>query len=128
MNSEQYLDVLENYLLPSVEILIPDGIWTYQQDNAPCHKSKVVLNWLKENDVDVLPWPARSPDLNPIEHIWHLMDLELAKLNLTSLAELEQALHTIWNQISRQTVLSMIESMPSRLKNCLKAKGGHFEF
>jgi len=69
MNSKQYLDVLDNYLLPSVEILIPDGIWTYQQDNAPCHKSKVVLNWFKENNVDVIPWPARSPDLNPIEHI-----------------------------------------------------------
>jgi len=56
------------------------------------------------------------------------MDLELAKLHLTSLAELEQALHTIWNQISRQTALSMIESKPRRLENCLKAKGGHFEF
>jgi hypothetical protein len=75
-----------------------------------------------------LPWPARSPDLNSIEHIWHLIDIELTKLKLTSLSELEQALHSIWNQISRQTVLSMIETMPNRLDNCLKAKGGHFEF
>jgi hypothetical protein len=83
---------------------------------------------VQRKNVDVIPWPARSPDLNPIEHIWHLMDLELAKLNLTSLVELEQAMHTIWNEISRQTALSMIESMPNRIENYLKAKGGHIKF
>ena len=43
--------------------------WIYQQDNAPCHKAKKNDAWFRENNISVLPWPARSPDLNPIEQI-----------------------------------------------------------
>ncbi|ORD97419.1 TCB2 [Hepatospora eriocheir] len=55
-----------------------------QQDNDPKHTSNVVKDWLDEKNIDVLPWPPQSPDMNPIEHIWAYMKMCLrgkGKLN-----------------------------------------------
>ncbi|CAB4444782.1 unnamed protein product [Rhizophagus irregularis] len=49
------LDDQENYLI--------------QEDNAPIHTTRMVKSWKEENEVDSIPWPAQSPDLNPIENL-----------------------------------------------------------
>jgi len=50
-----------------------------EQDNAPCHKARIISNWFLEhdNDLTVLKWPPQSPDLNPIEHLWDVVEKEL---------------------------------------------------
>jgi hypothetical protein len=42
---------------------------------------------VQEKQIGVHDWPARSPYLNPIENIWNLLDLELGKLKINTLAE-----------------------------------------
>jgi len=47
--------------------------WIFQQDNAPIHASKETKTWLDLKKINLLEWPAYSPDLNPIENVWGIM-------------------------------------------------------
>ena len=128
MDQYLYIDTL-NELMPSVELLVDsDHHWIFQQDNAPCYKSKFVKEYFDENHINVMPWPARSPDLNPIEHVWNLIDKKLIGQRLSNLAELELAIVKEWNEVEVSVCANLIESMPRRIGLCLEANGGHFEY
>ena len=54
------------------------------QDNAPCHTAKSVKTFLFEEDVTAMEWPAQSPDMNPIENVWKLLNERAKEKNLNS--------------------------------------------
>lgn len=71
MNTEKYVSVLEEGLLPTLEdhFLSPSDI-IFQQDNDRKHVSKWAKAWFSEKGIKLLPCPSRSPDTNIIEHPW----------------------------------------------------------
>jgi transposase len=98
LNQVTYLDILENTMIPSRDLLVQNSDdWYFQQDNAPCHTARSIQAWFEENEVRCVKWPRRSPDLNPIEHVWNEIDKKLFDLHLSNLGELEEALRRIWN-------------------------------
>ena len=68
LNAQRYINLLNNNLLPFMQNFGP-GL-TFEHDNARPHTALVTANLLAQYNVNVLPWPALSPDMIPIEHIW----------------------------------------------------------
>lgn len=81
LNAEYLCNIYEKGLLPSADNLFGPGNldWFLVEDNDPKHRSKIAQKWKAENNVIVLPWPAMSPDQNPIENVWRILKIRLVK-------------------------------------------------
>jgi hypothetical protein len=87
-------EIVQSYVIPFIQAQTNNV--TFQQDNARPHVARVVHDYLTQQNVDLLPWPAVSPDLSPIEHVWDEMELPNQPVTL---AEMGPALIRIWNNI-----------------------------
>ena len=123
----RYRETLENAMIPSAELFYDsDQAWYFMQDGAPAHTAGSVKEWLAETNINLLPWCAKSPDLNPIESVWHYIDTKLAKYRITSVEHLKETLRQEWLAVPREMCMRLVESMPRRVYACYKARGGHF--
>ncbi|KAG2460242.1 TCB1 transposase, partial [Polypterus senegalus] len=128
LNATGYLSTVSDHVHPFMTTMYPSSDGYFQQDNAPCHKARIISNWFLEHDNEftVLKWPPQSPDLNPIEHLWDVVEWELRALDVhpSNLHQLQDAILSIWANISKECFQHLVESMPRRIKAVLKAKGG----
>lgn len=76
VGAEEYKDVLETELLPQAKKLFGSvkGKFTYQHDHARAHTAQMVQDVFPQHAVKLLDWPGNSPDLNPIENAWQLVE------------------------------------------------------
>ena len=124
MRQYQYVRVLRNHMLPSASSLYGEGeAFVFQQDNAPCHKANNVMSFLECSHTEILQWPAQSPDLNPIEHLWEVLFRKVERRKPGSLKSLWQLLHAAWQAIPVETVQNLVHTMPRRCAALIAAKG-----
>ncbi len=85
--------------------------------------SQIISDWFLEHDNEftLLKWPPQSPDLNPIERLWDVVEREICIMDVQQLCD---AIMSIWTKISEECFQHLVESMPRRIKAVLKAKMG----
>ena len=79
--------------------------------------------------IQTFEWPGNSPDLNPIENLWYVVKNKVSEKHPTSLSALQLAIKEVWvKEISSDYCCKLIESMPHRLQEVIKNKGGHTKY
>uniref|UniRef100_A0A3Q3AU23 Tc1-like transposase DDE domain-containing protein n=1 Tax=Kryptolebias marmoratus TaxID=37003 RepID=A0A3Q3AU23_KRYMA len=114
INAQVYIDILDTFLIPSVERMFGDDEIIFQDDNASCLRAKTVGTFLEERHMRSMSWLANSPDLNPIKNLWWKLKKMVHDKAPTCKTYLTTALRESWSQIS----------MPQRLQAVIKARGG----
>ncbi|GFV65382.1 transposable element Tc1 transposase [Trichonephila clavipes] len=92
----------------------------FQQDNARAHTARVAQDFLRH--FQTLPWPARSPDLSPVEHVWDQLKRQMPSCH--SVHDLELAVQDLWAHLPQDNIRCLINSMPDRVAACIAAGGG----
>ena len=82
------------------------------------------------NNVNVMNWPAQSPDLNPIEHLWDEIQKRLneEQPSPTTAAELSVAFQRVWALILIAFINRLVNSMSRRCAAVINAGGGHTRY
>ncbi|GFX47429.1 transposable element Tcb2 transposase [Trichonephila clavipes] len=102
----------------------------FMDDNAPCHRTVAAEQLLESEDIERMDWPARSPDLNPIEHVCDFLGRRLAARTLppVTIRELRLALQDEWAARPQQLIDTLILSMGRRCETCLAVRGDHIPY
>lgn len=128
MTALRYLqEIVEPYVLPYLNRLENP---IFQQDNARPHVARVSLNFFEATHVNLLPWPPRSPDLSPIEHVWDIMGRRLGNLPQPprTLAALRHEVQVAWDCIPQEEIDHLLASMPRRVGECINNRGGQTHY
>ncbi|GFT78190.1 transposable element Tc3 transposase [Trichonephila clavipes] len=118
LTGQRYVDdILRPHLGPFLNSL-PGAI--FQQDNASTHTARVAQDFLRH--FQTLPWPARSPDLSPIKHVWDQLKRQMPSCH--SVHDLELVVQDLWAHLPQDNLRCLINSMPDRVAACIAAGGG----
>ena len=123
INAERYIQVLEQHMLPSKRRLFQGRPCLFQQDNAKPHSARVTTAWLRSKRVQVLDWPACSPDLSPIENVWRIMKRKIRQRRPRTVEQLKSYIKQEWERIPPTKLQQLVSSVPKRLLSVVKRKG-----
>jgi len=128
-NSAWYLKVLNQQVRWSARSLFGGDAFCLQDDGAPCHRSKIVKDFIRQQGWTTLDWPPQSPDLNPIENLWSLLKRRVWNHNFNSTTELKARIISVWNNgLEKELLEKLVLSMTDRLHAVIKARGGPTQY
>jgi transposase len=131
VSSQSYYDVLE-----SLRPYYKAGD-LFVQDNARIHINGCTPEWLEEHGIWAIDWPPHSPDLNPIEHVWHALEKKIKEIepdfhelrdNIPQRAWAEEIIQRAWSELDSNHICRLIESMERRLTAVKKAQGWYTHY
>ena len=122
--SQDYVKTLQDYMIPFAD---RNHQWghVFQHDNASIHASKCTKSFLARSKVNVMDWPALSPDLNPMENVWSMTSsrvYENGKQHDT-LDDLKKAIDRAYDHTKREWMEGLIKSMKQRCLDVVAHKG-----
>ncbi|GFT58174.1 transposable element Tcb1 transposase [Trichonephila clavipes] len=124
LNSQRYIsEVLEPIVLPYLQGL---AMAIFRPDNARPHIARLVQRFFVNHQIELLPWPARSPDLSPIENMWCMVAQRLTQITFSAATpdQLLQSEEAAWSAVPQEHIQSLFESMPSRVAAVISNNGG----
>ncbi|GFV35857.1 transposable element Tcb2 transposase [Trichonephila clavipes] len=129
MTGQRYIDEV---LLPHVRLFrgaVGDK-FVFMDDNATCHRTLAVQDCLVSEGIQRLVWPARSPDINPIENVWDALGRQVAGRNYppTNKNTLIRALTEEWDKLPQKLLDNVVQSMVRRVECCITLHGGHIPY
>lgn len=129
MNAAMYVDLLDSELIEFAEQIYGDN-WTFQQDNAPIHSAKHTKEFFNTRNIPLLDWPAKSPDLNPIEDLWGILSARVFKngRQFETAKQLKEVIVQEWDNIDSLTLKRLVDSMPARINKLIIARGKQIKY
>ena len=121
-------EVLDVYVHPYAGAVGENFI--LMDDNAGAHRARITDQYLEQATIVCMEWPARSPDLNPIQHAWDMLQTAISSrpVQPASVQELRQALLEEWDQIPQYKIRRLISSMRRRCQAVTEARGHHTHY
>lgn len=126
---DQYVEILEEVMLPSVRAInfpYPE-VFYFVQDRCPIHTSRVARNFFDEHpEIQLLDWPSKGCDMNPIENLWAIMVNEWDIRDERNPETLWRHVIEVWEGIRRRPTIcqNLDSSMPRRLRTVIEKDGG----
>ncbi|GFW80012.1 DDE_3 domain-containing protein [Trichonephila clavipes] len=117
LTGQRYVDVILQPLLGPFLNGLPGAI--FQQDNARPLTARVAQNFLRH--FQTLPWPACSPDLSLVKHVWDQLNRKM--LLCHSVHDLELSVQDLGAHLPQDNIRCLINSIPDRVVACIEAGG-----
>jgi len=124
LTAERYCnEILDVYVRPYAGAIGQDFI--LMDDNARPHGARITNQYLDAATIVRMDWPARSPDMNPIEHVWDMLQTAISArpVQPTTIAQLRLALLDEWAQLPQHKIRGLISSMQRRCQAVINARG-----
>lgn len=131
VTAQHYGNILQQHLMPFVDREF-QGVQNciLQDDNAPPHRAHIVTELKRDIGLRTLRWPSRSPDMNPIEHVWSYMKLMINRQTNppTNLQHLRTLMNDIWLQMPQDLLRRLVLTLPKRVHALLLSRGAYTRY
>ena len=128
----KYLDILADQVHPAMLHFYSEGDEYFMDDNATIHRARIVRDWFNEHQSDFqqLPWPPQSPELYPIENVWDMLERRIRQQSPlpSNLQDLKVCVANAWYSLDINALQKHVESIPSRIRAVIRAKGGPIKY
>ena len=121
-----YRQVLrDSNFIPELNAIHGEGNWYFMQDGATPHTCRTSKQFVMKYTTSVSNWPANSPDLNPIEHLWSILKGRVHDENPETFDQFREIVIDAWNNIPQEIIDHLVDSFKARLLKTALCKGQH---